>query len=171
MSRQASLTKTDQIAGRARSRSMSNTPSVGLGSSGESKLAAVPEPPDTPPPLEHAYASASGRSSACSTPELAVATPYAALHPSSRMSHSPEMAYAAHWQQPDAHAPRYPYADRDQQPPSPASSADSHYPAASPNAPYSYYGAQQGSSSQGVHPSKYESSPRKHRFLGGTRMR
>lgn len=175
---------------------MSNTPPVSLATPVDSKLASVPEPPDTPPPLEHAYSSqvagsVSGHSSTRSTPELAIATPYAhqhaALHPSSRVSQSPEMAYApppsmhsttSHW--PEQHNQRYHpvkvdtaygYSEREQ-PPSPASSAGSQYGAqsqsVSPNTPYSYnhYGAQQASSSQANgHPGKYESSPRKHTSL------
>ena len=185
MSQQARVSKTPSAEighGRSRSRSMSNTPPV-LATPIDTKLHGVPEPPDTPPPLEHAYSShhvpgsVSDHSSPRSTPELAIATPYAhhhpALHPSSRVSQSPEiytassLHSASHWAQHDSH-PRYVkvdsaygYSEREQ-PPSPASSVGSQYAQqpVSPNAPYSYahYGAQQqSSSSQG----KYESSPRK----------
>lgn len=62
----------------------------------------IPEPPDTPPPLAHAYRpphipeSVSGHSSNRSSPE-ASCSPYAtanlSLHSSARSSHSPEVGY------------------------------------------------------------------------------
>ena len=130
---------------------------------------------DTPPPLEHAYASQSVSSSARSTPELVQAPQYAlgggALHPSSKVSQSPELSYASvpgagHWQDGARYNPVKVdsgfYEERDQ-PASPASSSGSQYGAqsqpVSPTTPYAYgqYSSHHGASQSGL--SKYESSP------------
>ncbi|GJE87278.1 hypothetical protein PsYK624_033610 [Phanerochaete sordida] len=177
MSRQARLSQTPSSAGttngRSRSRSSSCTPppSLSLASAAlDGAGAAAPEPPNTPPPLEHAYASQSVSSSARSTPELVQAPPYAlgagALHPSSKVSQSPELGYASvpgpHWQDGARYGVKADpaYFDEREQPPSPASSSGSQYAQSqpvSPTTPYAY-GAYHGAP-QGLHPSKYEGSP------------
>jgi hypothetical protein len=185
MSKQARLSQTppDVAHSRARSRSMSSTPPLALATAVDSpvsQLETIPEPPDTPPPLEQAYTAqtASGHSSQRSTPELVYASSYphhnAVLHPSSRVSESPELPYtAAHlhpssqWSHADATAQRYgavktsvdtSYGYERDQPPSPTSSVDSQYATqsqpVSPQSPYTF--GQYGSSSQAM---KYESSP------------
>ena len=189
MSKQARLSQTPSSSagtghGRSRSRSSSCTPPLALASAVDgthmsSQPSSVPEPPDTPPPLEHAYTSQSVSSSARSTPELVQAPQYAlnntALHPSSKVSQSPELSYtsvqqSSPWGPTDGQ--RYAsvkvdasYYDERDQPPSPASSSGSKYgpqsQPVSPTTPYAYghYGSQHASSQSGMHPSKYESSP------------
>lgn len=117
----------------------------------------LPPPPDTPPPLTDAYRpeSVSGHSSARSSPEASYPSPYASshatLHPSSRISHSPENTYPPSRNHLSAfgHSPTEPgygYNDTDQAP-SPASSAGGQQPSVSPQSPYAFtghYGLQHG---------------------------
>lgn len=124
-------------------------------------VSTIPPPPDTPPPLVDAFRpsappeSASDRSSARSSPEASW-SPYVssntALHPSTRVSLSPEATYATSRSHLSTfnHSPTdtgYGYNDPDQAP-SPASSAGSQPPPqshpahpVSPQSSYAYGGS------------------------------